>query len=87
MARTSTSTSDSPAQTSDSPAKQRKTPAGPEHFHRFLSACSRGFRVRSPWWVVFGLIVAIVAAYLYFSQRTQDPVEGGFPNYMQNVEE
>lgn len=46
----------------------------------------RGFRVRSPGWVLLGLLVAIALGVVYFTRRTPDDTERGFPNYMQDVE-
>jgi hypothetical protein len=56
------------------------------YYRRIRAACARGFRVRSPWLVVTGLIVAIVCGYVYFEVRTVPTVEGGFPSSMQDVD-
>jgi hypothetical protein len=54
--------------------------------HPLIAACARGLRVRSAWWVVAGLLLAIASGYVYFEYRTPDATEGGFPSYMQNVD-
>lgn len=59
---------------------------GATYLRQVRSACARGFQVRSPWLVLVGLIVAIVLGFLYFTLRSPDPVERGFPSYMQNAD-
>jgi hypothetical protein len=54
-------------------------------YRQVTAACARGFRVRSRWLIVLGLVLAIAGGYLFLQNRTSD-TEGGFPNYMQNVD-